>query len=108
MNMKTVTRTIGERTALSLTAGALALLRQSGRAVLVLLLLLITSATAWAQTSASYRAYNTSTHAFETLTANSCTAVTSGTTTMSNGWYVVSSNVTISTRIKRTLTSFVF
>jgi len=48
MNMKTVTRTIGERTALSLTAGALALLRQSGRAALVLLLLLVTSATAWA------------------------------------------------------------
>jgi len=99
MNMKTVTRTIGERTALSLTAGALALLRQSGRAALLLLLLLVTSATAWAQTSASYRAYNTSSHAFETLTANSCTAVTSGTTTMSNGWYVVSSNVTVSTRI---------
>ena len=63
------------------------------------LLLLVTSATAWAQTSASYRAYNTSSHAFETLTANSCTAVTSGTTTMSNGWYLVNSNVTVSSRI---------
>ena len=66
---------------------------------MTLLLALVTSATAWAQTSASYRAYNTSSHAFETLTANSCTAVTSGTTTMSNGWYVVNSNVTVSTRI---------
>ena len=51
----------------------------------------------------SYRAYNTGTNTFETLTANSCTAVTSSTTTMgaanTEKWYVVSSNVTVSSSI---------
>ena len=49
--MKTVTRTIGERTALSLTTGAATVLRQSGRAALVLLVMMLTAATAWAQTN---------------------------------------------------------
>ena len=50
--------------------------------------------------AASYRAYNPGTNTFVTLTANSCTAVTSSTTTMGTAntetWYVVSSNVTVS------------
>ena len=70
------------------------------RKAAIMLLLLATSATAWAQTSASYRAYNTGTKAFETLTANDCTPVTSSTTTMGADntvtWYVVNSNVTVS------------
>ena len=74
------------------------------RAAMTLLLLLVTSTTVWAQTSASYRAYNTGTKAFETLTANNCTAVTSSTTTMGANntvtWYVVSSNVTVNSRIE--------
>jgi len=51
----------------------------------------------------SYLAYNTSTHDYEILTANSYTVVTSSTTTMgaagTETWYMVSSNVTISSRI---------
>ena len=54
----------------------------------------------WTQASVSYRAYNTGTNTFQTLTANSYTAVTSSTTTMgaanTETWYVVSSNVTVS------------
>lgn len=46
--MKTVTRTIGERTALSLMTGAAMVLRQSGRAVLLLLMMVIAIATAQA------------------------------------------------------------
>ena len=48
----------------------------------------------------SYLAYNTATGGFDTHPIpGNITAVTSGTTTMSNGWYVVNSNVTVSTRI---------
>ena len=47
-----------------------------------------------------YCAYNTTTQAFETLTANVCRIVTSNTTTMgvanTETWYVVSSDVTVS------------
>ena len=68
------------------------------RATMMLLLAVLTT-TVWAQTSASYRAYNTGTKAFETLEANNCTAVTSSTTTMGANntvtWYVVSSNVSV-------------
>ena len=53
----------------------------------------------------SYRAYNTTTQAFETLTANICRSVTSSTTTMGTAdtetWYVVNNTVTVnSSRIE--------
>ena len=74
------------------------------RAAMTLLLLLVTSTTVWAQTSASYRAYNAGTKTYETRTANSCTAVTAETTTMGTAgnetWYVVNSNVTVNSRIE--------
>ena len=48
----------------------------------------------------SYLAYNTATGGFDTHPVpDNITAVTSGTTTMNSGWYIVNSNVTISTRI---------
>ena len=48
----------------------------------------------------SYLAYNTATGGFDAHPVpNNITAVTSGTTTMNSGWYIVNSNVTISTRI---------
>ena len=54
----------------------------------------------WLQLSTdTYLAYNTTTQEFETLTAPVYTTVTSGTTTMNNGWYVVKENTTISSRI---------
>ena len=54
---------------------------------------------AWGQTNVSYLEYNTSTNSFDSKVASSCTAVTSSTTSMSNGWYVVNSIVTNSNRI---------
>ena len=57
----------------------------------------------WIQYSTdTYLAYNTTTQEFETLMVPVYTTVTSGTTTMSNGWYAVKENVTISSRIKVT------
>ena len=62
--------------------------------------------TAWAQTVANvpYRAYNIGTGSFESLTATSAEAVTASTTTMGTAntetWYVVNSNVTVSSRIE--------
>ena len=61
---------------------------------------------AWAQTvtNVSYRAYNTGTGSFESLTAASAETVTSSTTTMgaanTETWYVVNSNVTVDSRIE--------
>ena len=52
---------------------------------------------AWAQVQ--YLEYNTSTTAYDSKTVSSYTAVTSSTTTMSNGWYVVSNTVTVGSRI---------
>lgn len=43
-----------------------------------------------------YLAYNTATKSFETKTISSATEITSTTTTISNGWYVVNNNITIS------------
>ena len=54
----------------------------------------------WLQMSTdTYLAYNTTTQEFETLTAPLYTTVTSGTTTMNNGWYAVKENITINSRI---------
>ena len=48
----------------------------------------------------SYLAYNTATGGFDTHPIpGNITAVTSGTTTMNSGWYIVNSDITISTRI---------
>ena len=52
-------------------------------------------------TGIPYLKYNTGTGEFQTLYAASYTVVTSGTTTWSNSkWYVVNSNVTVSSRIE--------
>ena len=72
------------------------------RAAMMLLLALMTTATAWAQGSVSYRVYNASTNQFEDGVAASPTAVTEETTAMSDGWYVVSGNVNVSGRIEVT------
>ena len=61
--------------------------------------------TAWAQTvtNVPYLAYNTGNGTFESLTATSAEAVTASTTTMgaanTETWYVVNSDVTVSTGI---------
>ena len=47
----------------------------------------------------NYLAYNTTTQEFEALTAPAYHVVTSSTTAMSNGWYVVTEDVTVSSRI---------
>ena len=68
------------------------------RAVFVLLAMLCFS-TAWAQVP--YRKYNTETGEFETKTSPSTiTTVTSSTTAMSSGWYVVTENVSVGSRIE--------
>ena len=72
------------------------------RAAMAVLLALVTSTQAWAQGSVSYRAYNALTHQFEDGVAASPTAVSEETTTMSDGWYVVSGNVNVSGRIEVT------
>ena len=88
-------------TAFARAGGWLARARRA-RAAMTLLLLLVTTTTARAQGSVSYRVYNASTNQFEDGVAASTTAVTEETTEMSEGWYVVNSDVTISGRIEVT------
>lgn len=49
-----------------------------------------------------YRAYNTTTQEFESLTEDDYLTVSTSTTAMSKGWYAVRSNVTVSSRIEVT------
>ena len=62
---------------------------------------MLTTAGAWAQ-NVTYLEYNTTTKEFDTQTCTTYTTVTDQTTAWTAGWYVVSSEVTIETRISVT------
>ena len=71
------------------------------RRLAIALLAVLTTVGAWAQ-NVTYLEYNTTTKEFDTQTCTTYTTVTDQTTAWTAGWYVVSSEVTIETRISVT------